>query len=197
MNMTNMDAQDPGSLDRLLERLPRAVEPPRDLWPAIETGIGAESSRTRRWVWQAAAAAVLVVASSAVTAVLLRRPDLPQARVPAAGVEAVQAVPAAFGPGHALDPEYVAARQQLSAMLESRLDRLPASARYKLEANLAEIRRACAEINAALELQPGDPLLEELLLNTYQDELAVLAGVSQLAGTNGAPAPQGDKGMKL
>ena len=35
------------------------------------------------------------------------------------------------------------------------------------------VRRS--EINAALAQQPGDPLLEELLLNTYQDELAVLA----------------------
>jgi len=91
----------------------------------------------------------------------------------------------------------VAARQQLSGMLESRIDALPASAWKKLEANLAEIRRATAEINAALALQPGDPLLEELLLNTYQDELALLASASQLTGVNGVQVPQDGKGMQL
>jgi hypothetical protein len=35
-------------------------------------------------------------------------------------------------------------------------------------------------------LSPGDPLLEELLLNAYQDELAVLASVQQLTAGNGS-----------
>ncbi len=103
---------------------------------------------------------------------------------------------AAFGPGYALDPEYAAARQQLVAMLAERIDRLPPSARQKVENNLAELRRAADEINAALALQPGDALLEELLLNTYQDELAVLASVNQLANLNGTMVPE-DEGIKL
>ena len=82
------------------------------------------------------------------------------------------------------------ARQQLAATLAARIDRLPSSARQKVEDNLAQLRRAADEINAALALQPGDALLEELLLNTYQDELAVLASVNQLANLNGAAAPE-------
>ena len=31
--------------------------------------------------------------------------------------------------------------------------------------------------------QPGDPLLEELLLKTYQDELAMLSNISQLTSS--------------
>ena len=89
-------------------------------------------------------------------------------------------MPAAFGPGTRLDAEYVAARRQLTAMLEARMASLPESTRAKLEVNLAEMRRAADQINAALAEQPGDPLLEELLLKTYQDELAVLANVNQL-----------------
>ena len=50
------------------------------------------------------------------------------------------------------------------------------------------MHRAADEINAALAAQPGDPLLEELLLKTYQDELAVLASVNQLTGSPGASA---------
>jgi hypothetical protein len=104
--------------------------------------------------------------------------------------------PASFGPGYSLDPEYVAARQQLAAMLAARIDRLPSSARQKVEDNLAQLHRAADEINAALALQPGDALLEELLLNTYQDELAVLASVNQLANINGTTVPE-DKRIKL
>jgi hypothetical protein len=97
-------------------------------------------------------------------------------------------MPAAFGPGGQLDPEYVAARKHLTALLESRMARLPESTRAKLQANLAEMQRAAEQINAALAEQPGDPLLEELLLKTYQDELAVLANVSQLTNALDATA---------
>jgi hypothetical protein len=109
------------------------------------------------------------------------------------------AVPAAFGNNVRLDPGYVAARHQLTTMLQARLARMPPSTRAKLEVNLAEMRRAADEINAALAQQPGDPLLEELLLATYQDELAVLANVSQLTTdmTSDAAPPAAAKGMKL
>jgi hypothetical protein len=104
---------------------------------------------------------------------------------------------AAFGPTHALGAEYLAARRDLSGMLEQRIDRLPPSARSKIEQNLAEMRRAADEINQALATQPGDPLLEELLLTTYQEELAVLASVNQLAGPDGNGTPADDEGISL
>ncbi len=72
------------------------------------------------------------------------------------------------------------APRRLPTLLEARLAHMPGSTRAKLQVNLAEIRRAAEEINAALAEQPGDPLLEELLLKTYQDELAVLANVNQM-----------------
>ena len=93
------------------------------------------------------------------------------------------ALPAAFGPAGQLDPEYVAARGQLTQLLDQRIAALPTSARAKLEFNLGEMRRAADEINAALAEQPGDPLLEELLLKTYQDELAMLSNISQLTSS--------------
>ena len=107
-------------------------------------------------------------------------------------------MPAAFGPAGKLDAEYLAARQQLTRMLDERIAALPPSARAKLEFNLGEMRRAADEINAALAAQPGDPLLEELLLKTYQDELAVLSNVSELTNSLGRPqAPQAEKRMQL
>jgi len=183
-------------LDAALLALPQAVLPRRDLWSAIEAQLApARGTAPARRRWRAAAAVLLVAVSSLVTAVVLRRGHEPIARAPAAAD--VHAVPAAFGPAHILSPEYQAARRQLSSMLQERLAQMPPSARQRLEGNLAELRRAAAEINAALALAPGDPLLEELLLNTYQDELAVLAAVDQLTSTNPAGGPVDATRMQL
>jgi len=173
-------------LDTALDALPRSVEPERDLWPAIEARLEPREQRAgHRWLWPAAAAALLVVGSSLITATLLRDDEpLVAQRTPADGQLGYAS--AAFGPGQTLDPAYETARQDLARTLSARIDRLPPDARRQVEKNLAVIRRASAEINAALEQSPGDPLLEELLLNAYQDELAVLASVNQLAGGNGA-----------
>ena len=176
----------PPSLDAALDALPRSIEPGRDLWPDIEARLESREVRAgRRWLWPAAAAVLLVAASSLITATLLRD-DEPLVARRAPEDRPVGYAAASFGPGQALGPAYEVARQDLARALSARIDRLPPEARRQVEKNLAEIRRASTEINAALELSPGDPLLEELLLNAYQDELAVLASVNQLAGGNGA-----------
>ena len=186
-------------LDRALAGLPRELPPESDLWPGIAAQL--EPRRApRRWLPLAAAAVLLVVSSSLITARVVRWSAAPAAPIatvaPPATPDAGVVRPASFGPGHALDPEYAAARQHLAAMLAQRMGRLPSSARQKVEDNLAQLHRAADEINAALALQPGDALLEELLLNTYQDELAVLASVNQLANLNGTVVPE-DEGIKL
>ncbi len=197
MTRDERTAQDAAAqLDARLGELPLEVAPGRDLWPDIAARIEGQAqpvaSTTRRaaWLWQAAAAVVLVAGSSLLTASLLDRSVLmQQSAVPVtpansvAASDAAVAMPAAFGPAGQLDPEYVAARRQLTQMLDQRIAALPTSARAKLEFNLGEMRRAADEINAALAEQPGDPLLEELLLKTYQDELAVLSNISQLTNS--------------
>jgi hypothetical protein len=201
--MTDIERRDDRSaddarLDAELRRLPLSVEPGRDLWPAIEARLEPREPRRRRsaWLLQAAAAVLLVAGSSLLTATLLDR-DRAEGKMATApkateaipqGPAPATAMPATFGPGTRLGPEYLAARKQLTALLNERIAHMPESARAKLELNLAEMRRAAEQINAALAEQPGDPLLEELLLKTYQDELAVLANVNQLTNALGSPA---------
>jgi hypothetical protein len=193
--MTHPESQ--RRVDAALQSLAREVEPGRDLWPDIMSRLEPRSKhRAPAWAWQAAAAVLLVAVSSLVTAGLVRRSSAPVAQVAAPAVRP-HAVPAALGSDNALNADYEAARRQLGADLEQRLATLPPSARQKLESNLAEMRRAAEEINAALARQPGDPLLEELLLNTYQDELGVLASVNQLTSTSAAVAPARQEKMQL
>jgi hypothetical protein len=190
----------PGShprVEALLHSLPREVEPGRDLWPGIESRLEPRSNRRApAWALQVAAAVVLVAVSSLVTASLVRRNDMGTAQVPA-GAAAAPVVPAAFGSSRGLGAGYETARQQLAADFEQRLASMPSSARMKLEADLAVMRRAAEDINVALARQPGDPLLEELLLNTYQDELGVLASVNQLTSTGVAFVPARQENMRL
>ena len=184
-------------LDEALAGLSKSLEPGRDLWPAIEAQLEPRESRAgRAWLWAAAAGVLLIVGSSLMTATLLQREADRVAREPPARSEPAYAA-AAFGPRNTLDPAYDAARRDLLRTLSARIERLPPDARRQLEKNLSELRRASAEINAALELSPGDPLLEELLLNAYQDELAVLANVNQLTGGNGAGAMNDSTRMQL
>jgi hypothetical protein len=166
--------------------MPRAIEPSRDLWPGIASRIEAERQRSARvppWWRQAVAAVVLVAGSSLLTAAWLERGRVaPATTATTAPAPAAQVVPATYGPAGGLDPDYLKARRQLGLLLQARMATMPASARAKLELNLAEMHRAAEQINAALLQQPGDPLLEELLIKTYQDELMMLANVNQLTG---------------
>jgi hypothetical protein len=51
-------------LKQAVERLPKQIEPPRDLWPGIEARIGARRGRLRwrQWYWAPLAAAAALVA---------------------------------------------------------------------------------------------------------------------------------------
>jgi len=195
--MSDERTDDPTRIDDALTLLPRSIEPGRDLWPAIEAQLEPRRAPgTRRWLWPAVAAMLLVAVSSLITAQLVRRAEQVAERRMLTVPEITFAA-ADFGPGQRLGPEFDAARQELARTLSARVARLPPEARLQLERNLRELRRASAEINAALELSPGDPLLEELLLNTYQDELAVLASVNQLTGGNGAATNNDSTRMQL
>jgi hypothetical protein len=56
---------------------------------------------------------------------------------------------------------------------------MPPATRTKVMASLATIAHARSELEEALGRDPSNALLEELLVNTYQDEMRVLTDVRE------------------
>lgn len=185
------------SLDQLLASLPREVPPQRDLWQGIQaeiakTPIATDTApvvhfHTSRW-FQLAAGVLLVLATSLTTFVITRQ-TLQQSAAPvqvaaeSQPVPPLNAMPVSFGP-EMLGAEYMQARSDLGKRFEERLKTLPPSARAKIERNLADLRQAANEISATLAENPSDPLLQDLLMSTYQRELQMLADVSEAPASN-------------
>ena len=186
--MNHEDRTDP--IMHRARRLPREVPPARDLWPGIRARIdedrrtGAGPTRWNTWV-PAALAASVVVAVGIVALLRASGPDEPAGPVGAGTT--VAATPASFGPSFTLGPQYEDARASLADDLDERLASLPPETREVVNRNLAAIRQALDEINVALEADPGNPLLQRLLMDAYHDELAVLANMRRLTETLSTP----------
>jgi hypothetical protein len=180
------------SLDELLASVPRDVQPERDLWQGIQAEIAKTPIVTdaapvvhfgsSRW-FQIAAGLLLVLATSVTTFVITRQSMEKDAAVQVANTPlptpALNAMPVSFGP-EMLGAEYLQARSELNQRFQERLKTLPPATRVKLEGNLADLRKAANEISQTLAENPSDPLLQDLLMSTYQRELQLLADVSDV-----------------
>ena len=165
-----------------LRDLPLDIAPSRDLWPQVEARLAATSAkplpssplRAMRPPHLAVAAAL--VAAVAV-GIFIGRGMLPGGRevnrTPAANPS--QMLPAAF----INDPRYLRERTQLMQSLNARLAALPPQSRQKVIQSLATIHQSMREIQAALGREPGNALLQEMLVDTYQDEMRVLTTVQE------------------
>lgn len=187
-NETSGNGERGDALMRALRRLPQEIDPPHDLWPGISDAMVVGSSRARstwrgRQMWPYALAAGIgcMALGALLTFGLMRSQPAPV--TPTDNGQPARFTEASFGGYAALGPEYETARASLAIGMAEKLDRLPPEAQQKVERNLGEIRRALREINVALELEPDSVLLQQLLLSTYQHELALLANVNQMAGT--------------
>ena len=153
-------------------RLPRAVEPGVDLWPAISARLGARRSGRGRVVlpaWLLAAAAViLIVASSGITILALRRNPS----------TTVVAEPARLG---ALEAEYAAAAADLTRTLAQAAGRLSPATRATIERNLAAIDLALSETRRALARDPHNAGLEQLVVGTWQRKVELLRRAAALS----------------
>lgn len=187
-------------LSQMLASLPKDVQPERDLWQGIQAEIGKTPIVTdsapvvhfssARW-FQIAAGVLLVLATSFTTFVITRNSMEKNAAVQVAqqqqpvptATAPLNAMPVSFG-AEALGADYLKARSELDKRFEERIKTLAPSTRAKLERNLADLRHAANEISATLAENPSDPLLQDLLMSTYQRELQLLADVSEVPVTH-------------
>jgi hypothetical protein len=185
MNERDDNANDTGLMAKAA-KLSTAVTPERDLWPGIEQAITAPSRRERSmWntVWAQAAAVVLLVGgSSGLTYLAMTGDD--DATVP--GVSGTQAltfepVSGSFGSQYNLGPDYLDARRVVSGNLDEQLGKLSPEAREAVQRNMATIQKAIEDINLALAEDPDNVLLQQLLIDTYHDELALMRQVDGIS----------------
>lgn len=187
--------------------LPRDIPPPHDGWPALEamlrqSGVPqaeagadehgpAESGRTepvRRWrpptMHIAALAAVLaaVVVGISIDRWILS-PVSPSPQV--ASIQSNSGVQGATPVTYITDPRYLRERAALLRSLNARLAKLPPSTRQKVLASLATIEQSMHEIQQALGREPGNALLQELLIDTYQNEMQLLSTVQDTSSGSG------------
>ena len=166
--------------ERLMQtasQLKTDIQPERDLWPDINEAI--EMPAPRRWtpmLAQAAAVILLVGTSSAVTYMTMQG-SAPETVIASPDMIFEQA---SFGNRYNLGPGFQTARNALSAELDAELQKVSAEDRADIDANLEFIQQAIFEINAALQQDPENIQLQERLLSTYREELALLRRVGGL-----------------
>ena len=182
--------------------LPRDIPPPQDGWAALEARLresgmpqadgGAErrseGEPARRWrprmvhiAGLAAVLAAVVVGISIDRWILAPAPlSSPVAAVPGiAGADKI--VPVTY----VTDPRYQRERAALLRSLDARLATLPPPTRKKVLASLATIEQSMHDIQQALGRERGKALLQELLIDTCQNEMQLLSTVQQASGGSG------------
>ncbi len=167
--------------DRLIAaagQLATSIEPKRDLWPGIARAI--EAPRRHSWTpmfAQAAAVVLLVTASSAITWYAVKEDTVvaPEYRPELIFEQA------SFGSGFTLGPGFQEARGMLMADLDAQLLQMSEEERADIENSLAVMHGVIGQINAELEKDPENVYLQEMLLKTYREELALMRRVGSLA----------------
>jgi hypothetical protein len=98
----------------------------------------------------------------------------------------LKAMPVRFDGHEGLGKSYEEARAQLDAEYAKRIQNLPPLVRAKVERDIADLRRSAREISATLAQYPSDPLLQDLLVSTYQREIQMLSDVNTMAAATAA-----------
>jgi len=160
-----------------LAPLPRSIEPARDLWAGIRAGIEAESKTAAApkqfsavsMPWAIAASVASIGIGVLITLGLQRHaaPAAPLANAPAE----YSFVPASTD----------AVRRKLAESVAAQLANLPPETRHKVQKNLQIISASVLDIQSALARDPGNALLQDLLVTTYQNELNTLANIQAAA----------------
>ncbi|MEJ0037464.1 MAG: hypothetical protein WDO68_15535 [Gammaproteobacteria bacterium] len=83
------------------------------------------------------------------------------------------------------DPRYTMQRASLIRGLEAQLSTLPPDTQHKVASSLTTIRQSIQDLQEAIGRDPANALLQELLVNSYQDEMRVLTAVHEAGGASG------------
>jgi hypothetical protein len=150
-------------LDALVGALPRAIQPPRDLWPTVNARIALRVRRSRPW--ELAVAAMLAAVTVSAMFIGFSHDAQPRVAAPQWAYEQ-------------LDSAYRPLRQASLERYRAGADRLDPQLRKTVEANLAIIDRALADIRTALASRPSDAALGQMLQRTYDQELAIVDAVT-------------------
>ena len=168
-----------------IDQLAKELPPARDLWPQISAAIEADREQSAqsqfrsrsRWLPAAGMAAALALVT---LGVFIGREFAPSTVSSIAQVQDNQSngtgnadiIPAALR-----DANYRKQRDALLLEVQNRLGKMPAAERDKVAASLATLRRSISEIEAALGRDPANALLQELLVNSCQEEMRALTAV--------------------
>jgi len=157
-----------------LRQLAQDIPPSRDLWQSIEREISGgevqvKSARRTAWIPLFALAATLAVVG---VGLWIGQP-------PEKGARSIVYT------GFVTDPRYLRDRAALLESLRQRLNALPPESQQQVAASIATLQKAKRDLEDALGKDPGNALLQELLVNTYQDEMRVLTAVQQADSPGG------------
>ena len=170
-------------LVKRLDELAPNVPPPRDLWPAIAQAIEADQAQgrvdapRRRSYWMPAAGMAAAVALVAIG--VLIGINVGQGTGNGTGTLATNTPVgnASVLPAALRDADYRKQRDVLLVEVNNRLQGMPAAEREKVAASLRTLQRSISEIEAALGKDPANALLQELLVNSCQEEMRALTAV--------------------
>ena len=195
-----MNRPPPSKITRLSE-LPREISPPHDGWPSLEArlresgtpqsdeGTGHRGGRgaARRWrsQWTSIAAVAAVLAAVVVGVSIDRWILSPNRPVPRIAARDIGPTGGRMTVAYVTDPRYLRERAALLRAVNARLAQLPPPTRQKVLQSLAAIHQSIQQIQQALGKEPGNALLQELLIDSYQNEMQVLATVQSASGGTG------------
>lgn len=152
--------------------LARGIAPPDRVWLGIQDRIGRRAPGVPALAWWqrrgmlAAAALVLITLTSAITALLVRRPE------PAGSAGRYPSV---------TEATYQQAAEELAQTLEARRNEMSPAALAVVEQNLRIIDEAIRETQAALAEDPRNERVAELLWASWEKKIDLLERAAQHA----------------
>ena len=167
-----------------IDELAKDIPPPRDLWPGIAAAIEAGNAAAvpqvkqplRRAAWMPAVGLAASMALVAVGVLIGRNLGTQQPAGTVAANPMQNANPAVI-PAALRDAEYRKQRDALLVEAQGKLKTMPPAERDKVAASLATLQRSITEIEAALGRDPANALLQELLVNSCQEQMRALTAV--------------------